>query len=78
MRRVLRPGGRVVICDVVSTGQPLLDTYLQAVEVLRDTSHVRNYAVGEWIAMADDVRTHYQIQPDGSFTIDTLTLELTA
>ena len=27
---------------------PLLDTHLQAVELLRDTSHVRNRTLAEW------------------------------
>lgn len=119
IRRVLKPDGKLVICDVLSMGQPLFDTYLQAVEVLRDTSHVRNYSSAEWLAMAagagfsvasltprhlaldfktwvarmrtpepmqvairalqeamaEDVRRHYKIQPDGSFTLDTVTLE---
>jgi SAM-dependent methyltransferase len=48
--RVLRPGGRGVFIDVISPGVPALDTYIQAVEVLRDTSHVRDYARAEWEA----------------------------
>jgi SAM-dependent methyltransferase len=48
--RVLKPGGRGVFIDVVSPGVPALDTYIQAVEVLRDTSHVRDYARAEWDA----------------------------
>lgn len=48
--RVMRPGGRGVFIDVVSPGAPALDTYLQSVEVLRDTSHVRDYSAGEWEA----------------------------
>ena len=48
--RVLKPGGRGVFIDVISPGVPALDTYLQAVEVLRDTSHVRDYARAEWEA----------------------------
>lgn len=48
--RVMRPGGRGVFIDVVSPGAGVLDTYLQTVEVLRDTSHVRDYAAGEWEA----------------------------
>ncbi|MFG0430499.1 class I SAM-dependent methyltransferase [Serratia liquefaciens] len=51
VRRVLKPGGRAIFMDVVSPGHPLLDIYLQTVEVLRDTSHVRNYAPGEWLGL---------------------------
>ena len=36
VRRVLKPGGVAVFIDVMSPGSALLDTYLQAVEVLRD------------------------------------------
>lgn len=48
--RVMRPGGRGLFIDVVSPALGLLDTYLQTVEVLRDTSHVRDYTPGEWEA----------------------------
>jgi SAM-dependent methyltransferase len=48
--RVLRPGGRFVLVDGCSPGVPLWDTHLQAVEVLRDPSHVRDYGVAEWSA----------------------------
>lgn len=50
-RRVLRPGGLLVVCDIVAPEDPLLDTHLQAVELLRDPSHVRDYRVSEWHAM---------------------------
>lgn len=50
-RRVLRPGGLMVVCDVVSPEDPLLDTHLQAVELLRDPSHVRDYRPSEWRGM---------------------------
>ena len=50
VRRVLKPGGRVLFVDVVSADHPLLDTHLQAVEVLRDGSHIRNYRADEWLA----------------------------
>jgi SAM-dependent methyltransferase len=46
--RVLRPGGIAGFVDAVSPGLPLLDTYLQAVELLRDPSHVRDYSRAEW------------------------------
>jgi SAM-dependent methyltransferase len=48
--RVLKPGGLAAFVDGLSPGQPLLDTYLQAVELLRDPSHVRDYSRPEWEA----------------------------
>jgi ubiquinone/menaquinone biosynthesis C-methylase UbiE len=49
-RRVLRPGGAGAFIDVVAPGDPLLDSFLQTAELLRDPSHVRDYASGEWEA----------------------------
>jgi SAM-dependent methyltransferase len=48
--RVLKPNGLFLVADSAAPAKPLLDTHLQAVEVLRDPSHVRNYATGEWVA----------------------------
>jgi SAM-dependent methyltransferase len=49
--RVLVPGGRLIVIDVVAPEAPLLDTALQVVEFLRDASHVRDYRVSEWRAL---------------------------
>ncbi len=48
--RVLKPGGMAVFIDTVAPNARVLDTHLQAVELLRDASHVRNYSVPEWVA----------------------------
>lgn len=48
--RVTKPGGRAVFIDVVSPGPPLLDTFLQTIELLRDPSHMRDYTIDEWTA----------------------------
>lgn len=48
--RVLKRGRRAVFIDACSPGPALLDTHLQAVELLRDMSHVRDYSVSEWVA----------------------------
>lgn len=48
MARVLKPGGRVLVVDTCSPEDPLLDADLNAIEVLRDPSHVRNYSATEW------------------------------
>ncbi len=52
--RVLRPGGSLLLADVVSPDDPATDTVLNAAEVLRDPSHVRDYTVAQWIAMLED------------------------
>ena len=58
VRRVLKPGGVAAFIDVLSPGSPLLDTYLQTVEVLRDTSHVRDYSAGEWLRLVSEAGLH--------------------
>lgn len=54
VRRVLKPGGTLVVIDVAAPEMPLLDTVLQTVEILRDASHVRDFRVSEWTAMLQD------------------------
>jgi SAM-dependent methyltransferase len=120
-RRVLKSNGRAVFMDVISPGPALLDTYLQAVELLRDPSHLRDYSLAEWVRavtdagfapgiivqrrvrldftswiarmrtpevraqairslqveMSSEVVKHFEIEADGSFTIDTMSLEAT-
>lgn len=49
VRRVLKPGGMAAFIDVIAPGLPLLDTHLQTLEVLRDSSHVRDYSCAEWL-----------------------------
>ncbi len=121
-RRVARRGARAIFVDVMAPESALLDTHLQTVEVLRDTTHVRDYTLLEWTAMlararfaitgitrrrlrmefptwvarthtpdvmtaairqlqtgaASEIQTAFAIEPDGSFTFDTLTLEAEA
>jgi SAM-dependent methyltransferase len=118
-RRVLKPSGRGVFMDAFSPGGPLLDTFIQTVEMLRDPSHVRDYSRSEWeqalkragfkpgafvqrrlrmdfpvwiarmntpavradairsleAEMPADVVRHFAIEPDGSFMLDTMSLE---
>lgn len=48
-RRVLADGAPAIFIDAVATGSAAMDTHLQAVELLRDTSHVRDYRASEWL-----------------------------
>ncbi len=112
--RVLKPGGQAGFVDTVSPGPAALDTFLQSIELLRDTSHVRNRSRAEWeaalaragfltgavhafrlpldfadwiarmrtppelaaairavqAAVAEPVRRHFAVTPDGGFTLD--------
>jgi len=49
--RVIVPGGRIVVIDVIAPETPLFDTSLQVIEFMRDASHVRDYRLSEWRAM---------------------------
>ena len=53
-RRVAKSGATALFADVVAPDDALLDTHLQAVELLRDPSHVRDHSVPEWLAMLGD------------------------
>lgn len=49
--RVLRPGGRLLLSDIVSYDDFTADTHLQTLELLRDRSHVRDHTVHAWQTM---------------------------
>jgi SAM-dependent methyltransferase len=49
--RILKPGGTLVVIDVIAPESALMDTVLQTVELLRDESHVRDYRESEWREM---------------------------
>ena len=51
MRRVLRPGGVLMMIDLMGDESPLVDTHLQTIELLRDPSHVRDYSPSQWRSM---------------------------
>lgn len=81
-RRVLKPGGLGIFIDVIGTDDPRCDTWFQAIELLRDPSHVRNYSSSEWQAMLQDagftpgevrphtIRLDFQIWTDRMNTLE--------
>ena len=121
-RRVLQSGATAVFIDVVSPGPAAFDTHLQAIELLRDPSHIRDYTVAQWEAglaragfllrnvvirrlrmdyqswvermhtpaphreairslqrqAARETATRFEIEPDGSFRLDSAQIEVCA
>ncbi len=53
MARVLQPQGYLLLIDTVGHEDALVDTHLQAIELLRDPSHVRNRSVSQWRALIE-------------------------
>jgi len=68
--RVLKPDGVAGFVDVVPPESSLLDTFLQAIELLRDPSHVRDYSRQEWgtaLAQAGltcEATSHFRVRLD--------------
>ncbi len=51
MYRAAKPGALALFADAVAHEDPLIDTWLQSIELLRDPSHVRDFKVSEWEVM---------------------------
>jgi len=49
--RALAPGGLFLLSDTVAPEDPARDTFLNCFELLRDSSHVRDHRIREWLTM---------------------------
>ena len=67
MRRVCRPGGRVVVCDLMASNEPAEAAAFHRMEMLRDPSHARALTLAElgglFVAgeLGDPVATFYDM-----------------
>lgn len=55
IKRVLKPDGWIMMIDIQGFIDPVVDTYFQAIEIIRDQSHVRNYSDNEWRAFFTEI-----------------------
>ena len=69
-RRVLKTGATAVFIDAYVPGVALFDTHIQAVELLRDTSHVRDYSLAEWAAALEGARFAVRAQRTWQLRMD--------
>jgi ubiquinone/menaquinone biosynthesis C-methylase UbiE len=82
MRRVLRPGGRLVIDDRSVPQDPDVDRTMNRLDRLHDQSHVREYPAETWPAMLraagfepKAVETYHRLRPIGALTHGTSSRE---
>lgn len=69
-RRVLRPNGRLLLGDIVSPEEYLIDTHFQTIELLRDPSHVRDHTLTQWREMLDKAGFHTEVAHTWEVEID--------
>lgn len=50
-RRLLKPDGVLLVSDIMAAEDFAQDSFLQTIELLRDSSHVRDYRISEWQAL---------------------------
>ena len=68
MRRVCRPGGRVVVCDLTASDDPVKADAFHRIEMLRDPSHVRALPLAELealyaaVGLAPPTQTFYRLR----------------
>lgn len=53
MNRVLKQHGKIIIFDILGHSNPVFDSFLQSIEMIRDPSHVRDYSLQEWTHFAE-------------------------
>lgn len=59
--RILRPGGRFLIVDVIAPEDEALDDFINEVEIIRDPSHAHDYRLSEWDEALGGLGLRYEL-----------------
>lgn len=68
--RVLKPEGQFLLIDACVPSQARLDTFINSLEMLRDTGHVRNYSIREWLEFLETVGLHGEVLHEWAIPLD--------
>jgi SAM-dependent methyltransferase len=70
MARVLKPGGQLIVVDIISPEDPALADFINHVEVLRDPSHGRDWTLSEWDAAGAEAGTPFAVAAEWRLPLD--------
>ncbi len=68
--RVLKPGGKFVLVDIISPEDKEQAEFINRVEVLRDRSHSRDWSISEWQAAGESVGMPLEVVSQWDLPID--------
>ncbi len=68
--RVLRPAGRLLVVDNVAPEDDELDSFINAVEKLRDPSHYREYRLSEWRDFMTEAGFRFEVANEFVMTLE--------
>ena len=61
MARVLKPGGQIIVVDIVSPEDDALADFINQIETLRDPSHSRDWTISEWQAAGKEIGVPFTV-----------------
>ncbi len=70
MARVLKPGGQLLIVDIISPEDPALADFINQVELLRDPSHSRDWTLSEWSAAGEAIGAPFRLVTRWDLALD--------
>ena len=70
VERILRPGGRFLVVDVIAPEDEALDDFINEVELIRDPSHAHDYRLSEWDETLGGLGLRYDLLAQWELPLD--------